>query len=610
MTEHAPAQATQVTQATQTTKAPSTPKTRAPAGIPEGVRKWTQGLAPQVAAVLAGLGLWSLSRRRETPGLSRGGAWEIGSDSFRKACALLEDGTVCFVKAYHTGEIAVELAQLRARYDLPPETNRRAVSLAELRVYYGETASALVHHRPRGGQLRFRRVLAEAAALGASDIKLVEQATHGLVRIKVGAGEFTHGAEWQPGEVREAVNWIHDSRDGSDGQASLIKGVPAQFSIGQAGTLPGMPKGIAALRGQVAWHGNVQRFLNLRLLPEANARNYGDLAGLGLEPDILDALVQERCSEAGLVILGGSTGDGKSTTLVRHLERLYEERGGQISLYTIEDPIEYPAVGDGVIQFPVVPGETPEERRANFSRMLMVFVRTNPDVGMVSEIRSANDVNEVLQFVTSGHKVYTTVHANSANGVLFRLIALGVRPAELAGPDVVNAVLRQKLVPVLCRHCAEPLTGPAHARVGDWLGADALFAAQGAGTLTLLRRNKAGCARCLAPYAHLSGAAAETAQAAWAGYAGRRATAELIRLDNSYRRFVQNHDQIGALDYWMTPAGEGGMGGIPIETRLRRLVTSGVTDFEHVTNETLPDPLRAIPGPKTAAASDDGRRAP
>ena len=285
--------------------------------------------------------------------------------------------------------------------------------------------------------------------------------------------------------------------------------------------------------------------------------------------------------------------------------------GCRSSLYTIEDPIEYPAVGDGVIQFPVVPGETPEERSANFSKMLMVFVRTNPDVGMVSEIRSSNDVNEVLHFVTSGHKVYTTVHANSANGVLFRLIALGVRPAELAGPDVVNSVLRQKLVQVLCRHCAEPLTGPARARVEDWLGEEALFATQGSNkgsdTRTLLRRNTAGCDHCLAPYARLTGAPAETAKAAWAGYSGRRATAEMIRLDDTYRRFVEKHDQIGALDYWMTPIGDGGMGGTPIETRLRRLVASGVTDFEYVTNETLPDPLRAIPGP--SVATHDGRGA-
>ena len=125
-------------------------------------------------------------------------------------------------------------------------------------------------------------MLAEAAALGASDIKLIDRGTHGVLRLKVGSGEFTHGAEWQTGELVEAVNWVHDHRDGSDGASALIEGAPAQFSIGQADRLPGMPKGIAAFRGQIAWHADGWRFLNLRLLPEANAKSYGDLAALGL----------------------------------------------------------------------------------------------------------------------------------------------------------------------------------------------------------------------------------------------------------------------------------------------------------------------------------------
>lgn len=563
---------------------------------------WPQRLGVHATAFLARLGLF----RRETPVLGKGGAFEIGSESFRKACAVLEDGSVCIVRAYNTAALAAELAELRARYDLPPEKERRAASLAEIAAFHGRTAQALVSHRPTAGQIRFQRSLADAAALGASDIKLVERSTHGLLRIKVGSGEFTHGAEWQAEEVEQAVNWIYGHRDGGDGKASLVKGVPAAFSIGQAGKLPGMPKGIAAFRGQVAWHGDLHHFLNLRLLPEADTASYADLAGLGLEEDVLDALAEERRSEAGLVIIGGSTGDGKSTTLVRNLERLYEEREGQTSLYTIEDPVEYPATGDGVIQFPVKGGRTPEERRANYSQMLMTFVRTNPDIGMVSEIRSADDVNEVLHFVTSGHKIYTTVHSESAVGVLFRLISLGVPPSELSGPDVVNLVMRQKLVPVLCRHCAEPLTGPARARVEDWLGENAQFMANApAEGATLLRRHRAGCDRCLKPYSGLSGAPAETAKAAWAGYVGRRATAELIRLDDTYRGLVAAHDQLGAREHWLTPEADGGMGGIPLGTRLRRLVAAGVADFEHVTNEVLPEPLTALAGPKAATALGD-----
>lgn len=566
-----------------------------------GTDRHPPGLGHRARALLGGLG----AARRETPSVGKGGAFEVGSDSFRQACAILEDGTVCLVRAYNSAAIAAELAELRARYGLPPETARRAVSLAELAALHGEEVRALVSQRPSPGQRRLRRVLADAAAMGASDIKLVQHPSHGLVRLKAGGGEFTHGAQWQEQEMKEAVSWIYGIRDGGDGKASMVEGVPAPFSIGQAGRLPGVPDGIAAFRGQLAWHGDVRRFLNLRLLPKADAGRQADLAGLGLDRDILDALAEERRSDAGLVILAGSTGDGKSTTLVRNLGRLYEERDRQVSIYTIEDPIEYPLEGEGIIQFPVRPGNTPDERNANWSQALMTFVRTNPDVGMISEIRSGADVEPILHFTSSGHKVYTTVHSDSANGVLFRLVSLGVRPEELAVPGLVNLVMRQKLVPVLCRHCAEPLTGSARARVEAWLGEDPLFreSAPREGALPL-GRSRAGCERCLAPYARLSGAPAETAKAAWAGYSGRRATAEFIRVDDRYRSLLAARDALGAQRHWLASTSAGGMGGIPLGTRLRRLVAGGVADFEFVANETLPRPLPAIAGPTGMAAPD------
>ena len=583
------------TRAKQRPDAPEAPLANAPAtGSP---RAWISGIRPQVDALLNQMGLSTFTGTFETPPLSKGGAFDIGSSQFRKACAVLDDGTIYLVKAYNTGEVAAELAQLRAKFDLPPEKARRAASLAEVAACYDLSSDARVAHSATRGQNRLQQVLTEAAALGASDVKLIVHAGHAVLRVKVGSGEFNHGEQWQVDDARAAINWIYGHRDGGDGKATLVRGEPASFSIGQAASLPGMPDGIGAFRGQIAWHGDVTLFITLRLLPNPDTDSKGDLEGLGLEEDVLQMLLDDRRTNTGLGILGGSTGDGKSTTLQRHIDRLYMEREGAISIYTIEDPIEYPATGDGIVQFPVKPGQTPNERKANFSKMLMVFVRTNPDVGMVSEIRSANDVNEILQFVTSGHKVYTTVHANSAPGVLFRLIALGVRPAELAGPDVVSFVLRQKLVPVLCRHCAEPLNGPAHRQVEDWLGADDLFAAQTTHKPILFRRHREGCQYCMAPFAKLSGAVAHTARRAWAGYAERQATAEYISLDDTYRRLVTDHDQIGAQNHWLTPVSDGGMGGIPIKTRLRHLVAKGVTDYERMTNELLLDAVPAIAEP-------------
>ncbi|MYF38123.1 MAG: hypothetical protein F4219_05045 [Gammaproteobacteria bacterium] len=552
------------------------------------------GLGPQARAALARLGFG----RRETPRIGKGGAYDIGSEDFRRVCALLPDGSVRIVPAYHTGPVAAELADLRLRYDLPV-TKPEPARLEEIAELQGLAAEQVVSRKPSAGQIRLRRALHDAAVLGASDLKLSEHRTHGVLRLKCGAGEFTHGPQWQPKEVEQAVGWTIGQRDGGDGKASMEVGVPAGFSIGQGGMPEGMPDGIGAFRGQLAWHGNQQRFLNLRLLPKPDPATFGDVAGLGLEEDVLAALAEERRSEAGLVIMGGSTGDGKSTTLVRNLGRLYEEHDGTLSICTVEDPIEYAIARPGLEQFAVNPGKTPEERDANFATMLMVFVRINPDVGMVSEIRTAAEVRQILNFVTSGHKVYTSVHAESAVGALFRVISFGVNPKALSGPRVVNLVLRQKLVPALCKKCAEPLTGPALARVEEWLGEEAFGDLPG--PAAPLRRNRKGCDSCLAPYSAYSGAALETARRAWGGYLGRRATAEFIRVDDGYRRLLEDEDALGAEEHWLTPKAKGGLGGIPLSTRLRRLVAAGVTDFEHVTNEPLPEPLPAI----TKAVSED-----
>ena len=558
------------------------------------------GFGARLRPALSALGFG----RRETPEIGKGEAYGIGSEEFRKACALLPDGRVFLVPAYNSGAVAAELVQLRGQYDLPAEKEQVPAELDDIAVLHGLATQEVVSRRPTRGQLRVQALLRDAARLQASDIKLAALGSHGVARIKCGSGEHTHGSQWQGEEVKQAVSWCYGVRDGGDGKATMVEGIPAGFSIGQGGMPEGMPEEIGAFRGQLAWHGDVRHFLNLRLLPKPDPSTYGDLVGLGLEEDVLEALAEERRSEAGLVIIGGSTGDGKSTTLVRNLQRLYEDRDRGISIATLEDPIEYVIGEDGIRQFAVRPGKTPEERSANWAEALMVFVRINPDVGMVSEIRSAADVNEVLHFVSSGHKVYTSVHASSANGVLFRLVSLGVLPTELSSPDMVNLVMNQKLVPALCDGCAEPLFGPALARVEEWLGQDPL--GDSAPRIAPRRRNRAGCAECLAPYARLSGAPLKTAKAAWAGYRGRRATAEFIRVDTEYRRLLEKRDALGAQEHWLAPAGDGGMGGIPLATRLRRLVAAGVTDFEHVTNERLPKPRPAIAGPPAVGEDGDG----
>lgn len=512
------------------------------------------------------------SKRRTEPPVSAGGYLLVGSEAFRQVCAIKHDGTYYFVQDRNNVSVAEELDLLGRQFVLPAVKERRRASLADIAHMHGQSGTVAAGVPLTRGAQRMQKVLADAAGLKAGDIKLIERSTHADLRIKLGHEEFTHGDDWPLSEAQEAIAWLYDGRDYGDGSAAQQAGKHQAFSVGQQQRIA-LPEGIVALRGQKGPHGDGHDYLVLRLIYAPDKENAGDLEMLGFEQDVLDALEAERASESGLVIIGGSTGDGKSTTLQRQLKCTYDERDGELSILTVEDPIEYPIEGAGIIQMTVESAAEGADRGAAFTRVLRAFLRCNPNIGMVSEIRTADDAREILQFVVSGHKVFTTIHSFSANSVLFRLISLGVDAEELAEPGVVNLVMRQRLVSTLCKDCALEPTPEQHRIIADWCENEAARPKL---------RNRAGCPTCL------EGRSGETARAAWGGLAGKRATAEFIQLDDTYRRFVEARDPLGAKEHWLKPKEAGGLGGVTLEDRMRRLVAQGEIDFEDASNIKLP----------------------
>ncbi len=527
--------------------------------------EWRSGLSARIGALTG-------SGPKPRPPVAANGILEVGSARFRAACAISRDGTYWFVPDRNTVVIAEEVQALGERYDMPPVKSRRVATLSEVAHLNGRGASGEGGVPTMPGARRMAETIARAAALRASDLKLVIRTDHAVLRLRLGAEEYTDGPSWPPDEAAEAIAWLYDRRDYGDKTASQQAGQHQAFSIGQERRIP-LPPELAALRAQKAPHGDGKDFMVLRLIYTADDTTAGKIEDLGLEADVLDALAVERASGSGLVIIGGSTGDGKSTTLVRQLERLYRERQGRVSIMTVEDPIEYPITGDGIIQMPVAGGAEGAARGAAFTRALKTFVRSNPDIGMISEIRTADDCREIMQFVISGHKVFTTIHSDSAAGVLFRLISLGVDPKELAQPGVVSLVMRQQLVPILCPDCARRATDEEASHIANWTGDP-----EGQPRV----RNREGCPTCLA------GREDATARLAWGGLARKRATAEIIVVDDRFRKFLEARDAHGARAYWLTPRDKGGLGGIDVATRLRRLVAAGEADYTDVTHLKLP----------------------
>ena len=136
----------------------------------------------------------------------------------------------------------------------------------------------------------------------------------------------------------------------------------------------------------------------------------------------------------GMILTSGPTGSGKSTTLYALIQKIKSE---QINIVTLEDPVEYKMDGINQIQVNVDAGLT-------FASGLRSILRQDPDVVMVGEIRDSETASLAVQAALTGHLVFSTLHTNSAAGILPRLLDMGIEPFLLA--STLNVVIGQRLV--------------------------------------------------------------------------------------------------------------------------------------------------------------------
>ena len=143
----------------------------------------------------------------------------------------------------------------------------------------------------------------------------------------------------------------------------------------------------------------------------------------------------------GIVLISGPTGSGKTTTLYATLKHLNKET---INILTIEDPIEYTLEGVNQVQLKENIGLT-------FGAALRTFLRQDPDIIMVGEIRDPDTANMAIRAALTGHLVLSTIHTNSAWGTVSRLIDMGIPSFLIA--NTLNTTVAQRLVRLLCPHC-------------------------------------------------------------------------------------------------------------------------------------------------------------
>ncbi|WP_428741583.1 GspE/PulE family protein [Tenacibaculum sp.] len=228
------------------------------------------------------------------------------------------------------------------------------------------------------------------------------------------------------------------------------------------------------------------------------------LSSIGFEEKELKKYIESVNKSNGIILISGPTGSGKTTTLYATLKML---NNTEKNIMTIEDPIEY--VLDGVNQI-----QLNEEIGLTFSSALRSFLRQDPDIIMLGEIRDKETSEMAVRASLTGHLVLSTIHTNSALGTISRLIDMGI-PSFLLS-ETINATLAQRLLRKLCNECKSK----------ENFSKEMLPSTYKVQRKIEYHYEPVGCEKC-----H------------YTGYKGRRAIYELVVIDNDIAREMNKKEQ-------------------------------------------------------------------
>jgi type II secretory ATPase GspE/PulE/Tfp pilus assembly ATPase PilB-like protein len=166
---------------------------------------------------------------------------------------------------------------------------------------------------------------------------------------------------------------------------------------------------------------------------------------LGMSDVALRTFATYTAQKQGMILLSGPTGSGKSTTLYAALRHRLANHPGRF--ITVEEPVEFDIVGVSQI-------EVDTADKVRFDTVLRNILRSDPDVIMIGEIRDFDSADVAIKAALTGHLVFSSIHTNSAAGVVTRLIDMGLEPFQVAA--TVRLCIAQRLARRLCTHCRRP----------------------------------------------------------------------------------------------------------------------------------------------------------
>jgi type IV pilus assembly protein PilB len=281
----------------------------------------------------------------------------------------------------------------------------------------------------------------------------------------------------------------------------------------------------------------------LRLLDKENLRL--DMTKLGFEPESLEKFERAILKPYGMVLVTGPTGSGKTNTLYSSISRL---NSPTTNIMTAEDPVEFQLPGINQVQMK-------EQIGLNFAAALRSFLRQDPNIILVGEIRDFETAEIAIKAALTGHLVLSTLHTNGAPETVSRLMNMGIEPFLVA--TSVHLICAQRLIRRVCKECAEKVEVPYQTLV------EAGFTPDEARTVKIMKGR--GCGVCNNT-----------------GYKGRTGLYEVMEIDDELRELIL----VGASAMELKKkAIERGM------LTLRRSglvkIMEGMTTMEEVARETL-----------------------
>jgi type IV pilus assembly protein PilB len=196
----------------------------------------------------------------------------------------------------------------------------------------------------------------------------------------------------------------------------------------------------------------------LRILDKGNLTL--DLESFGMEQKAQENFMRAILNPYGMVLVTGPTGSGKTTTLYSALSRI---NTNEVNIMTAEDPVEYNLQGINQVQVRTEIG-------MSFAAALRAFLRQDPNIIMVGEIRDIETGSIAIKAALTGHLVLSTLHTNDAPSTITRMIDMGIEAFNVA--SAVNLITAQRLVRRICSKCKEPVTYPEEYIAAAGIGED------------------------------------------------------------------------------------------------------------------------------------------